>query len=90
MYGSWLVEKLTELADGPTGCAEVARGQCLFASNISVTRSAVLMVRTTSNMTLFQRLASSLPLENSNGRKPFTALYFLLSPFDIFIPNMKF
>jgi hypothetical protein len=29
------------LADGPTGCGEMARGGCLFAWNFSVTRSAV-------------------------------------------------
>jgi hypothetical protein len=38
----WLVEELTELADRPTGCGEVARCGCLFAWNFSVTRSAVL------------------------------------------------
>jgi hypothetical protein len=30
-----------ELADGSTGCVEVARGGCLFAWNFSVTRSTV-------------------------------------------------
>jgi hypothetical protein len=40
-----------ELADGPTGCGEVARGWCLFALNLSVTRSSVLkeVERTTPN-----------------------------------------
>ena len=33
-----------ELADGPTGCGEVARGGCLFARNFSLTSSAVLTV----------------------------------------------
>jgi hypothetical protein len=30
------VEELPELADGPSGCGEVARGGCLFAWNFSV------------------------------------------------------
>jgi hypothetical protein len=30
-----------ELADGPTRRGEVANGRCLFARNLSVTRSAV-------------------------------------------------
>jgi len=38
----WPVEELAELADGSTGCGEVARGGCLFGWNFSVTRSAVL------------------------------------------------
>jgi hypothetical protein len=28
VYDYWPVEELTELADGPTGCGEVARGGC--------------------------------------------------------------
>ena len=36
VFGRW------ELADGPTGCGEVATGCCLFAWNSSVTRSTVL------------------------------------------------
>jgi hypothetical protein len=32
----WPVEDLTELADGPTGGGEVARGGCLFGWNFSV------------------------------------------------------
>ena len=36
MEGFWPVEKL---ADGPTGCGEVARGGCLFDGNFRVTRS---------------------------------------------------
>jgi len=37
----WPVEELEELADGPTGYGEVARGGCLFAWNVSVKRSSV-------------------------------------------------
>ena len=33
---------LAELADGPTGCGEVARGGCIFACNFSVKRTTVL------------------------------------------------
>lgn len=33
------VERLAELADGPNGCGEVARGGCTFALNFSVTSS---------------------------------------------------
>jgi len=40
MHGFWPVE-LAELADGPTGCDEVATDWCLFAWNFSVTRSTV-------------------------------------------------
>ena len=39
MRGFWPVEELAELADGPTGRAEVARGVYLFASNFSVSKS---------------------------------------------------
>ena len=55
VHVSWPVEDLTELAVGPTGCGEVARGGCSFAFNFSVTRSRVLTEaerRTRSNMTL--------------------------------------
>ena len=38
MNGFWSVD---ELADGLTDCGEVARGGCLFASNISVKTSTV-------------------------------------------------
>jgi hypothetical protein len=38
----WPVEQLGELAGGPTGCGEVARGACFFACNFSVTGSTVL------------------------------------------------
>jgi hypothetical protein len=36
------VEELAELADGPTGCGDVAWGRCLFVWNFSVTRSPLL------------------------------------------------
>jgi hypothetical protein len=39
--GFWPVEDLAELAEGPTGCGEEARGGCLFAWNFSVMSSAV-------------------------------------------------
>ena len=42
VHGFWPVEELAELADKPTGCGEVARGGCLFAWNIGVTRPALL------------------------------------------------
>ena len=32
VHDFWLVEELAELADGPTGCGEVTKGRCLFAS----------------------------------------------------------
>ena len=35
------VQELAELAEGPTGCGEVARGGHLFSWNFSVTRSPV-------------------------------------------------
>ena len=38
VHGFWPVEELVELADGPTGCGEVARGGCLFDGKFSVTR----------------------------------------------------
>jgi len=38
------VKDLAELADGPIGCSEVAKGGYLFAWNFCVTRSAVLTV----------------------------------------------
>jgi len=41
----WQVEDLAELADGPTGCGKVARGECLFAWNFRVTRSTLLAER---------------------------------------------
>ena len=42
MNGFWPVEELAEVADGSTGCGEMARGGCSFAWNFSVTRSTVL------------------------------------------------
>jgi len=39
VHGFWSVD---ELADGCIHCGEVARGRCLFASNISVKTSTVL------------------------------------------------
>jgi len=42
--GFWLVKELAELADGPAGCGEIARGGCSFTWNFSVTRSTVLKV----------------------------------------------
>jgi hypothetical protein len=41
VYGFWPVEDLKELANGPSGRGEVARGGRLFAWNVSVTRSTV-------------------------------------------------
>ena len=38
----WPVGDLAELADGPTGCGEVARGGYLFVWNLNVTMSTVL------------------------------------------------
>ena len=43
MLGFWPVEEFEQLADVPTGCGEVAMGGCLFACNVSVTRSTVSM-----------------------------------------------
>jgi len=40
--GFWPVEELAEVADGSTGCGEMARAGCSFAWNFSVTRSTVL------------------------------------------------
>ena len=42
VQGFWSVEGLAELAGRPTGCGDVARGACLLAWNVSVTRSTVL------------------------------------------------
>ena len=42
MNGFCLVEVVAELADGPTGCGEVARGGCLFACNFRATRTGIL------------------------------------------------
>jgi hypothetical protein len=43
VHSFWPVEELEELADGPSGCEEVARGGSLCAWNFSVTRSTVIM-----------------------------------------------
>ena len=54
IHGFWPMDELAELADGPTGSGETARGGCLFAWNISVTRSTVRTVaerRTRPHMT---------------------------------------
>ena len=31
VYDFWRVKEIVELANGPTGCGEVAKGGCLFA-----------------------------------------------------------
>jgi hypothetical protein len=67
--GFWQVES-AEQEGVPTESGEVARGGCLFAWNFSVTRSTVLTEaerRTRQNLTLslHQRIAPSLPFENS-------------------------
>ena len=33
VHGFWSLVDLAELAEGPAGCGEVARGGCLFAWN---------------------------------------------------------
>jgi hypothetical protein len=43
VHGFWPVELLAELVDGPTGYDKMARGGCLFAWNLGVTRPTVLM-----------------------------------------------
>ena len=57
MHGFWPIEELAVLVDGPTGCGEVARGGCVFAWNLSVTRSTVFTEeeRTRTNMTGLQQ-----------------------------------
>jgi hypothetical protein len=42
VLGLWSLEELAELTDGPTGCVELARGECLCAWNLSVIRPFVL------------------------------------------------
>jgi hypothetical protein len=37
----WPVKEIAELAGGPTGCGEMARGGCSLAWNYSVARTAV-------------------------------------------------
>ena len=41
VHGFWPADEFVDLADGPTGCGEVARGGCLCALNFSVTRCCV-------------------------------------------------
>ena len=41
VHGFWPADEFVDLADGPTGCGEVARGGCLCAWNFSVTRYCV-------------------------------------------------
>jgi hypothetical protein len=41
VYDFWPVQ-LVELAEGPTGCGEVAMDGCSLAWNFGVTRSAIL------------------------------------------------
>ena len=41
MHAFWPVEEIAELAGGPTGCGEVARGGRSFTRRFSVARSAV-------------------------------------------------
>ena len=70
-----------ELADGHTGCGQVIWDGCLFAWNLGVTGSAVLMeaerrIRPSMTLSLHQSLiTTSLSFENSTCQKPCTALY---------------
>jgi len=41
VHAFWPVEEIAELAGGPTGCGEVARGGRSFTWHFSVARSAV-------------------------------------------------
>ena len=41
VHGFWPVEETAELAAGPTGCGDLARGGCSFACNFNATRSTV-------------------------------------------------
>ena len=45
VHGLWPVGELADLAGGPTGRGEVARGGCLFAWKFSVTSSTLLRRR---------------------------------------------
>jgi len=59
----WPVVDSAELADGPTGCGEMARGRRLFACNFSVTKSSVWTeAQRTLNQTWRCRCASDLLL----------------------------
>jgi hypothetical protein len=42
VLGFWPVQELVLLANGSTRCDEVARGGCLFAWNVRVTRPPLL------------------------------------------------
>jgi len=42
VHGFWPVQEFVLMANGPTRCGEVARGGCLFAWNVRVTRPPVL------------------------------------------------
>jgi hypothetical protein len=72
--GFWPVEELAEVADGPTGCGEIARGGCSFAWNFSVTRSTVLTEAERGCRCVNDSLLAH-GLKNSTGQKPCTALY---------------
>jgi hypothetical protein len=71
MHGFWPAEELAELADGPIGSAEVARGGCLFAWNFSVSRSTVITeaerIRPIKMLSLYYWLVPSVPFENFTG-----------------------
>jgi len=41
VHGFWPADEFVDLADGPTGCGEVARGGSLCAWNFSATRYSV-------------------------------------------------
>ena len=81
--GIWPLEEWAELAAGPTGCGEVARGGCLFPWNFSVTRWRVLTdverrtrTKHDADSLLFYRLkipqAKSHALHYTWGRKVMT------------------
>jgi len=53
-----------ELADGPAGCGDVARDECLFARDFSVTSSTVLTAaerKARTNTTLAASVTRSEP-----------------------------
>jgi len=41
-HGFWLMKESAELVEGPTGCGEGVRSECLFAWNFNVTKLIVL------------------------------------------------
>jgi len=41
VHGFWPVKETADLAVGPTGCGDLARGGCLFAWKFNATRSTV-------------------------------------------------